>query len=105
MGTTRLDLTCEALGDGIRAVRAHGTEAINAFSRWSVEILSSDSALDLDAVVGASATLELADELEEQVRTINLVVTGASFEAEGRDGFHYKVTLAPPQWLMAMRAS
>ncbi|WP_437646539.1 type VI secretion system Vgr family protein [Sorangium sp. So ce362] len=104
MNTVSVHLSCDGLPTDLNVVRAHGTEAMNAFSRWDVEILCTDAALDLDAAIGASAALGLVDDLEQVTRTVSLVVTEVVFEAEGREGFHFRVKLAPPQWLLGLRA-
>lgn len=104
MSTVRVDLSCDALPSDMRVIHARGTEAMNAFSRWDVEILCAEASLDLDAAIGAPASLGLGDGLEEVTRTISLVVTEVALEGEGRDGFHFIVRLAPPTWLLSLRA-
>ncbi|WP_437312623.1 type VI secretion system Vgr family protein [Sorangium sp. So ce385] len=97
-------LACEALPAEFRTVRAHGTEAMNALPRWEVGILVEGASLSLDEAIGAPAVLSLADEQEGAVRPIGLVVTDVAYEAEGRDGHHYTVTLGAPVHFLTQRS-
>ena len=53
-------LTCEALGEAA-VIRVRGAEAMNELSRWTVDVLSSDEALDPAKVVATNAALSFAD--------------------------------------------
>ena len=46
----RAVLSCEALGQCVVA-RAAGVEAMNALPRWTVDVLSAESDVDLEALI------------------------------------------------------
>lgn len=104
MAATVVELACDALPDGLRTVRARGTEAMNTLSRWEVGVLVEEAAIDVEAAVGATAVLSLSDEQEGSVRPVGLVITDVTYEGQGRDGHHYAITLAPPVWFLGQRS-
>lgn len=97
-------LACDALGNDVHVLRASGREAMNELSRWTIEVLSTGGELPMEAALGAPATLTLADDGEGSFRSIGLIVAEIAFEAEGRDGLHYVLDLAPGEHLMTLRS-
>jgi hypothetical protein len=96
------ELRCDAIGP-CRVVGGKGTEAMNALSRWCIDVLLPDATLDVARALRAPATLLLADGLG-WVRPIGLIVTGIAYESGERDGHRFVVELAPPEWLLSRRA-
>jgi type VI secretion system secreted protein VgrG len=93
-------LSCKALGSA-RVVRLEGREALDTISRFEVEVLSDDAALDLAALLGEEAGLVLSD--GESTRAIPLVVTGAAWAGEAKDGQRYALSLAPKAHVLELR--
>ncbi|MEJ7732526.1 MAG: type VI secretion system tip protein TssI/VgrG, partial [Polyangiaceae bacterium] len=104
MPSVFVQLACEALGTDHRTVAVVGTEAMNALPRWEVHVLTPAPDLDSEAIVGATATLSLVDEIEGSVRVIGLVVTDVAFQGVGRDGAHWSVTLSSLAWFTTLRS-
>ncbi len=96
------ELQCAAIGP-CRVVRGRGKEAMNALPTWTVEVLLADATLDVNAALCAPATLLLGDEAGT-VRAIGLLVTSIAYEGGERDGHRFAVELAPPEWLLTLRA-
>src|SRR6185437_827907 len=95
-------LRCDAIGP-CRILRGRGTEAMNALSAWTLEVLVANANLDVRAALRAPAMLLLGDEAGS-VRPIALMVTSISYESGERDGHRFAVELAPPAWLLTRRA-
>ncbi len=96
------ELRCDALGP-CRVLRGRGTEAMNALSAWTLEVLVADANLDVRAALRAPATLLLNDDAGS-VRPIGLMVTRVTYESGERDGHRFVVELTPPAWLLTRRA-
>jgi len=96
------ELRCNAIGP-CRVVRGRGTEAMNALPTWTVQVLLADAALDVCAALRAPATLLLGDEAGT-VRAVDLLVTSVAYEGGERDGHRFAIELAPPEWLLTLRA-
>ena len=77
---------------------------MNELSRWTLEILSPHDELPMDDALGAVATLTLADDAEGTFRSVGLIITEIALVAEGRDGLHYAVELAPAEHLLTLRS-
>src|SRR6185437_8215106 len=94
-------LRCDAIGP-CRILRGRGTEAMNALSSWTLEVLVADANLDVRAALRAPATLLLSDDAGS-VRPIGLMVNGLAYESGERDGHRFAVELVPPAWLLTHR--
>lgn len=104
MGGVGVELACSELPEGFRTLRAQGSEGMNALSRWDVGVLLQDASFDPEPVIGATAVLNVIDEIEGSARAIGLVVTDVAHEGEGRDGHHFTVTLASFLWFLTLRS-
>ena len=93
-------LSCKALGACL-VTRVSGREAMGELSRFEVHVLAEDRGLDLTAVLGADAILELGD--GESSRPIPLVVAGAAWAGAARDGHRYAISLAPRAHVLELR--
>ncbi|MBI4956064.1 MAG: type VI secretion system tip protein VgrG [Myxococcales bacterium] len=89
--------------DDARVAELIGTEALNALSSFEVLLESDEPGVDLEALLKASATLRLHDELEAVGRTVALVVQSADYEGQSVGGHGYRLRLAPPAWLLTLR--
>lgn len=92
------------LGDDALLLRGfQGADGISQLFRFDIDMLSTDEAIDLEAVVGKKATLRLtlADESE---RYFNGVVS--TFSQGSRDGnfTNYRAELVPWLWLLTRKA-
>lgn len=99
-----VDLGCDALGAEVRLLAAAGREAMNALSSWTLDVVAVSGAIAADDAIGAAATITLTDPLEEAPRSIGLIVTEVTFEHMTADGPVYRLTLAPPEWLLTLRS-
>jgi type VI secretion system secreted protein VgrG len=88
----RAALVCKALGPA-EVVRARGVEAMNALPRWTLDVLSTDHAVDLQAVIGADAEVAFADE-GGGTRTVQLRVTHGSYAGAHGDRSRYGLELS-----------
>jgi len=88
-------ILCDALGP-TAVVRVEGDEAMSELPTWQIDVLSEDGELDLEAAVGAPATLAIGDG-EGGARSILLVVTEAAHAGAHRDGHRYRLRLS--SWL------
>jgi type VI secretion system secreted protein VgrG len=94
---------CKSLGP-CRVVRASGVEAMNALPAWSVEVLSSEVDVDLDALVQQGAAIGLTDDGGGPARVIPLIVTHASYAGPLRDEHRYEVELSSEVWPLSLRS-
>jgi type VI secretion system secreted protein VgrG len=104
MATTYVQLSCASVPEGLRILGAKGTEGIDALTRWEIRFISEAAITAPEEVLGAAAALRLIDEAEGSHRDIALVVTDLVHEGEGRDGDHYTLALAPPEWFLTRRS-
>jgi type VI secretion system secreted protein VgrG len=95
------ELHCDAIGP-CRVVRGTGTEAMNALSAWTIEVIVPTATLDVRAALSAPATLALGDE-SGAVRAIGLIVTSIAYESGERDGHRFSIDLAPRESLLTRR--
>ncbi|UQA63176.1 type VI secretion system Vgr family protein [Polyangium aurulentum] len=95
-------LACGALGD-VTIVEARGIEAMSALPRWTVDVLSADPQLDLEALLWEPATLGLRDDLGG-MREIPLLVTEARYGGAYRDGHRYRLTLGVAAAALELRS-
>jgi type VI secretion system secreted protein VgrG len=98
-----IELDCGALPDDLWVVSAVGLEAFNSLTCWRVEAVTT-SPLDLDAVIGAPATLQVRDEGEGSARSIGLIVGNVVHAPEHGDEDHYALELVPNEWLLTLRS-
>ena len=63
MSSSYAKLLCDALPEGFHTLSAAGTEAVSKLSRWEVTIVCDGPAIDLEALLGALAALQLVDEI------------------------------------------
>ncbi len=103
MPSQHAKLLCDALPAGFYTLSAAGTEAVSKLSRWEVAIVCDEPALDLEGMLGASAALQLVDELEGAARFIPLVVAAGAYDEESRDGHQYTLTLVAREELLSLR--
>jgi type VI secretion system secreted protein VgrG len=96
------EIHCAALGP-CRVVRGHGREGIGVLSRWTLDVLLDDPALDTQRVLRAPASLLVGDEAAS-ARAVGLVVVAVAYEGGERDGHRFRIELAPPEWLLTRRA-
>lgn len=105
MSRDRVVLECEALGS-CRVVRVRGRESMNELPRWRLEALCETSDIDLDAVLGASATLWLsADRVSAEPRGVSLVVGAATYTGFHRTAHRYSVELSTKAAALTLRAT
>jgi type VI secretion system secreted protein VgrG len=101
--TEYVTLTCKPLGP-CRVVRAHGAEAMNALPVWTVDVLSAEPDVDLDALAQQPAVLTLADDGGGPARAIPVLVTHASYDGPFRDEHRYVVELSAEPWPLGLRS-
>lgn len=99
----KLRLRGDAFGEGVEAIGACGSEAMNSLSSWEVHVRSR-GALQGEELVGAPAVVVLEDEDEGWVRSIPLVTTELLFTGETAEALTYVARLAPPEWLLTLRS-
>jgi type VI secretion system secreted protein VgrG len=97
-----VSLSCEGLG-ACRVVHVRGLEAMNALPTWTVDVLTDDADVDLDALGLARATLRLADDGDGPEREIPLVVTHAAYDGPYRDEHRYVLELSAESWPLSLR--
>jgi type VI secretion system secreted protein VgrG len=95
-------LSCEALGACV-VVRAIGVEAMNALPEWTVDVLCAEDSVDLDALLGASATLGFADG-GGGTRALPLLVVDAFYAGPHRDGHRFGLRLSAPASRLTLRS-
>jgi type VI secretion system secreted protein VgrG len=96
-------LVCKPLGP-CTVVRLNGTEAMNALPAWTVEVLSTQPDVDLDALVQQDAAIGLADDGGGPARAIPLIVTHASYAGPFRDRHRYTIELSASAWPLRLRS-
>jgi type VI secretion system secreted protein VgrG len=101
--TEYVTLICKPLGP-CRVVRAHGAEAMSALPAWTVDVLSLEPDVDLDALAQQPAVLTLTDEGGGPARAIPLLVTHASYDGPYRDEHRYVVELSTEVWPLSLRS-
>src|SRR5262245_60830961 len=97
-------LQSDALDEGAEVVQVHGREAMNALSKWDVDVLATQGPLASDDLIAAPVTLLLQDAPDESSRAIPLIITAITYLADTGDGLLYQLTLAPPEWLLSLRS-
>src|SRR5262245_20796416 len=103
MTTIGVELSCQALGDEVRVLACHGSEAMNALPRWDLRVLLPE-AVDPEPAVGSSAALRIVDGAEGGGRLLDLIVISVAHEEDGRDGSIFSLELGPPAWLLTRRS-
>lgn len=103
MASAVVDLSCEAIG-ACEVLRLRGSEAMNARSRWEVEILVAGGAPDLEGALFAPAVLRLFDPLEGSERLAELIVAEAQLDGIERLGARCTLVLQPVVCLAAERS-
>ncbi|WP_437994366.1 type VI secretion system Vgr family protein [Sorangium sp. So ce145] len=103
MSIIDVEIHCEALPEAARVLSCEGSEGMNALPWWQARILVPE-AFDVDAVIGASTALRLADFSEGSARVWDLLVVAVTHEEDGRDGCIYTLELCPPAWLLTRRS-
>jgi type VI secretion system secreted protein VgrG len=102
MTTQMVTLDCDAIGP-CEVLELRGREAMNALPTWELQILVPE-ALDLAAPLRTAAAVRIADHPEGSERNVYAIVTDLADEGPEPDGHCYLVTLAPPEWLLTLRA-
>ncbi len=100
----RFSLLGDALDEGVETVSVRGTESMNALSSWEVDVLATQAPLVSDALVGSTLALVLDDAPDETTRNLAMVVTDLVLVSSTGDGLFYRIHLAPPEWLLTLRA-
>lgn len=98
---TQAHLTLEGLEDAI-IQRISGREAMNELSRFTVDVWSTDSGLDVEALIDENATVSFADPAGE-ITHFHLIVLEASHRGRFRERERYRVVLGPPFARLALR--
>lgn len=102
MQAVEIALGCEAIG-ACTVLSLEGREAMSALSSWEVRV-HTEGEVDLEALIGAPATIALVDPAEGTARAVALIVTDAACEAQrGRDRV-YALQLSDPAALLELRA-
>jgi type VI secretion system secreted protein VgrG len=96
-------LVCKPLG-ACRVIRVSGVEAMNALPAWTVDVLSAEPDVDLEALVGEGAAIELTDDGGGPARQVPLLVTHASYGGSFRTEHRYAVELSAVVWPLSLRS-
>lgn len=97
-------LQCDGLPDEAWVLSISATEGMNELPRWELRVVCADAALDLLALLGATASLTLLDESFGTTRTVPLLVAEAAWQDETRDGHVYSLSLASREELLGLRS-
>lgn len=89
-------------GDTLSLARFHGTDAVNELFAYQVEAISTSDAVDLNALVGTSASVELRSAIAGP-RWFNGIVAEAAWAGVGIGGYRYDLVLRPWFWLAGLR--
>ncbi|MCA9617714.1 MAG: type VI secretion system tip protein VgrG [Myxococcales bacterium] len=94
---TSLSFASAAFADHPFLVAAmHGREALNQPFRFELEVVSPDPDLDLDALLGGSAALQVGD------RVVRAVIAEVAQGARVAQGYAYHLVLVPRLGVLAM---
>jgi type VI secretion system VgrG family protein len=87
--------------DLFHVVAFDGVEAISQPFRFEVDLISQDADIDLQALVGKAATLEISR--DDTIRNIHGVISIMEKGEETQfDTYSYKAVLVPRLWLMSL---
>ncbi|MEJ7732122.1 MAG: contractile injection system protein, VgrG/Pvc8 family [Polyangiaceae bacterium] len=94
-------LRIAALGQPrVVALRAH--EGMSSLSRWHARVLWRDVGIDLGAMVGEVAALELAD-MDGSTRALERIIDRVGYVGPARDGWHaYELELVDFVWPLTL---
>jgi type VI secretion system secreted protein VgrG len=96
-------LQCDAVPEGAWVLSISATEGMNELPRWEVSLGCDDPGVDLGALLGAPASLSLIDTVFGTSRDIPLLVGGAAWLEELRDGHIYSLSLVGREALLGLR--
>ena len=94
-------LTTELGGDTLVLLRFDGTDFVNDLFKYNVQTLAEHSDLDLDALMGTHASVEIGT--RAGTRVFDGIVTSARWAGVGENGHRYDLTLRPWFWLAGRR--
>lgn len=98
------NLVGDGIPDGVRVLEAHGSEGMNVLSRWELETIA-DEPLDMEPLIGSSATLAITDDWEGDVRQIPLAIHEVGYLGWREDGHVYGWTLVDPLHFLSLRSN
>ena len=94
----------EGLADTFRVVNLHGTERISSLYHFELELISEDSELDFDQVIGKPGLITFYNNDSEVDRYIHGVVNRFSQSRQGRRFTTYHIELVPAIWNLSCRS-
>src|ERR1700733_3030823 len=80
---------------------AHGREAMNTLSAWTLHVLSENPDIDLATLPGTTATLALTSPPAPPL--LHLPPRAAAYRNPPKDGHHYRLELEPLIAPLALR--
>ncbi|MFO0837429.1 MAG: type VI secretion system tip protein TssI/VgrG [Phycisphaerae bacterium] len=85
----------------LRVVRFEGKEGLNALFEFTVELVSDDPALELDALLMRPCTLAIRHTGGQ--RLVRGIVRDFEYSGEGSRLTHYRASIVPIHWLLTQR--
>jgi len=100
-GEARYTFVSQGSSSEFRVTRFSGYEGISDLFRFGIELASLDDQVDLDAVVGTPARLDLL--YEDGARTVFGIVSRFELGVSGETFTPYFAELVPTVWMLTQR--